>query len=387
MVSIMKSWTRRRVLKASTLAAAAGALAQPLRVLGSETIPLLKRRVGGVTWNAHVHLTDPNWWSDREPRSSRLTREDAERLAQRWVDGRDIEVSADEREEYIRRAITRYSPSNLAEVADTYVEYMDSAGLDKTIALFVDQSFVPGAGGRQFQVPYEQVLEEARELVLDRYPDRFIAYAGVNPLRGKSGIALLERAVTEFGFSGMGEWVSQQWGVMATDRPTCYPYFEKCVELGIPFVPNVESANSECDPGLFDQVAADFPELRINLAGAGHPRASERQRGTARLDWPDKALQVAADHEHVYLEPGDWQTSDPERVLEVRQHFHRALRGPARKKFMYGSDHPVYAVMYTEAEWIEVLIDGPGPEFSDDDLERLFSSNAASFVASNRKQA
>ena len=381
----MKRWSRRDLLKVTALTVA-GTLVGPLRVLASQNVPLLKRRVPGITWNTHVHLVDPNWWAG-EPNSPRRTREDAQRLAKQYVEREGAAIPADEKDDYIRRATKRYSPSNLAEVADNFVAYMDAAGIDKTIALFVDQSFVAGAGGRQFQIPYEKVLEEAREFVLGRYPDRFIAYAGINPLRGKTGVALLERAVTEFGFSGMGEWVSQQWGVMATDRPTCYPMFEKCVELGIPFVPNCESANPECDPGLFAQVATDFPTLRINLGGAGHPRSAERQRGTAMLDWPDKALQVAADHEHVYLDVGDWQTREPALILEFRQFVHRALQGQAGGKIMFGSDHPVYAVMYTEAEWIDTLIDGPGPTLTDRDLERLFSSNPASFLAKNLKPA
>jgi len=92
-----------------------------------------------------------------------------------------------------------------------------------------------------------------------------VTFAGINPLRGKDGVALLERSVREFGCGGMGEWVGQQWNVRADDRELCYPYFEKCIELDIPFLTNSTSGHPVMDPAIFDRIATDLPELRIVL--------------------------------------------------------------------------------------------------------------------------
>ena len=69
------------------------------------------------------------------------------------------------------------------------------------------------------------------------------------------------------------------FGVAPNDR-RCYPLYSKCVELGIPVGFQVghsaEVLPSDVGrPMLVDQVAIDFPRLRINLSHTGWPWTGE----------------------------------------------------------------------------------------------------------------
>jgi predicted TIM-barrel fold metal-dependent hydrolase len=245
----------------------------------------------------------------------------------------------------------------------------------------IDHSFQPGDFGRQYKVPYEQVLEDIAEVVA-RYPGRFLVFAGVDPSRGKDGVKLFERAVTEYGCVGLGEWVTQQWEVFPNDRELCYPYFEKCVELGVPHSNNCEGRFEHCAPGVFAQIAEDFPDLNIALGGAGRPRPNEVRDGTARWDFPDEALQLAARYPNIYIDLDDWQRSDADGITYYLTHLRRALTGDARHRVLFGSDHPVLYIMYSEREWIDVVLGSEdyGVSFTDEEMGLFFSANALDYL-------
>jgi predicted TIM-barrel fold metal-dependent hydrolase len=61
----------------------------------------------------------------------------------------------------------------------------------------------------------------------------------------------------------------------------------------------------------------------------------------------------------------------------------RALSGPARRRIMFGSDYPVFANLYTERDWIELVLQeaqNEGQPFPEEDLLLFFSENALRFL-------
>jgi len=60
-----------------------------------------------------------------------------------------------------------------------------------------------------------------------------ITFVGIDPRRGSEGLIELERAVSERGCSG---WKIYPPNGFYPDDETFYPYYERCVELGIPIV-------------------------------------------------------------------------------------------------------------------------------------------------------
>ena len=115
-------------------------------------------------------------------------------------------------------------------------------------------------------------------------------------------------------------------GAPASDR-RYYPFYAKCVELGIP-VSMHASANWTTTrpsdlghPRHFDVVACDFPELVLILSHAGYPWVLE----ACLLAWkhPNVYLEIAAHRPRYFAAPGaGWepllrygQTTIREKVL------------------------------------------------------------------------
>ena len=131
--------------------------------------------------------------------------------------------------------------------------------------------------------------------LLDRHPDRFIAFAGADVMRGNSALTELEYYVTRRGFRGLS-LRPFMIGRPATDH-VYFPFYSKCVELRIPLSIHT-SANWTTTrpsdlghPRHIDEVACQFPELKIVMSHAGYP-------------WILEACLVAWKHPNVYLELG-----------------------------------------------------------------------------------
>ncbi len=115
--------------------------------------------------------------------------------------------------------------------------------------------------------------------ILAAYPTRFIGMASISPHDGMRGVRELVRLVKEEGFGGLR--VSSLFNMIPADDRRYYPLYAKCVELDIP-VRIYASMNYANDrpydlghPRHIDQVAMDFPELRIIAGLSGWPWVNE----------------------------------------------------------------------------------------------------------------
>src|SRR5712692_10493362 len=129
-------------------------------------------------------------------------------------------------------------------------------------------------------LPFGVSNEETAEL-LRAYPDRFLGLAriSINSFRGMSGVRELERLVRDEGFHALG--VSALVDCIPARDRRYYPLYTKAAELGIP-VRVYSSMNYANDrpydlghPRHLDQVAMDFPELRIIGGLGGWPWVNE----------------------------------------------------------------------------------------------------------------
>ena len=352
---------------------------------GSPASGLLKSLVKGRTVNVHAHVLSPKWWpaNPTRPPGWEATPDERryaqEARARRKEDQAALEAALSEqkKKEYAARAERLRKAGTLEEQAACYLLEMDEAGLDLMVNHTMDHSEFPGFAGRMYALPFEQVLEECAGLK-ERFPDRFEMFAGVDPRRGRAGVKLFERAVVEFGALGLGEMVSTQWRTMPNDKKLCYPFYEKAAELGVPLMQDATMDLGFSRPELFEQMARDFPTLKICLGGCG--------AGVAPVPGPqglmpahDTMLMLAETHENVWLDLDDWQRRDLEGIRVFTDFVRRALSGPARRRIMFGSDYPVFANLYTERDWIETVLQeaqNEGPPFSEQDLTLFFSENA-----------
>jgi predicted TIM-barrel fold metal-dependent hydrolase len=96
-----------------------------------------------------------------------------------------------------------------------------------------------------------------------------------------------------------------------------------------------------------------------------------------------RMLELAEKYDNLWLDVDDWQVVESKGIERLLGYLRRALDGPARERIMFGSDYPVFAWMYTEAGWIEFILDHMGKsdvKFSEEELELFFSGNALSYL-------
>jgi predicted TIM-barrel fold metal-dependent hydrolase len=203
-----------------------------------------------------------------------------------------------------------------------YLKKMDRAGIARSLLIAVRAGDLRVK--HSFEVPYEMVAE-----ICARHPDRFSGLAGIDPTRGMQGLRDLETAVKEYGFVG-AHWYPH-WFAMPPDAPQIYPYYAKCCELDIPIMMQVghnlvyqkdRRLPSVARPILLDQVAIDFPELRLIGIHIGVP-------------WTEEMISMCWKHENVYT-AGDAYA--PKHWPKAYVHYANSY---GMHKVMFGTDWPV----------------------------------------------
>jgi hypothetical protein len=115
--------------------------------------------------------------------------------------------------------------------------------------------------------------------ILASFPKRFIGLASISPHDGMRGVRELERLVKEHGFGALR--VSSLYNMLPAGDRRYYPLYAKCVELDIPvrIYTSMNYANDRAydlgHPRHLDQIAVDFPELRIIAGLGGWPWVNE----------------------------------------------------------------------------------------------------------------
>jgi hypothetical protein len=204
---------------------------------------------------------------------------------------------------------------------DDYLRLMDAAGVEHSLLIAVR------AGDRRwqgsFEIPYEQVDRWCRA-----YPDRFSGLAGADPNRGMEQLRDLHEA-RERGFVGVHAY--PHWFSLPPDAPRWYPIYAKCCELDLPFMLQVGQnliyqqevrLPSVARPILLDQVAIDFPELRLIGIHVGTP-------------WTDEMIAMAWKHENVFIGIDAYA---PKHLPGSLIHY---MNSYGSHKVLFGTDWPV----------------------------------------------
>ena len=203
-----------------------------------------------------------------------------------------------------------------------YIKKMDQAGIERSLLIAVRAGDIRVP--ESFEVPYESVHK-----VCSEYPDRFSGLAGIDPFRGMQGLKDLENAVNEMGF--VGAHLYPHWCELPPNHRKYYPYYAKCSELGIPIMMQVghnlvysrkRRLPSVGKPIYLDQVAIDFPELKLIGIHIGIP-------------WTEEMISMCWKHENVFT-AGDAYA--PKYWPESYVHYANSY---GQKKVLFGTDWPV----------------------------------------------
>jgi len=176
-------------------------------------------------------------------------------------------------------------------------------------------------------LPADKLLAEALA-----HDDVLIPFVSVDPHDGPSAVAML-RELAAGGARGLKLHPSLQ--AFAPNEPEHYPLYEAAAELGLPIVFHTGQTGIGAglpggrgiklrysDPMLIDDVAADFPELRVILA---HPS----------VPWQDAAISMATHKANVCIDLSGWSPKyfPPQLV--------RAAGRMLSHQVLFGSDFPV----------------------------------------------
>ncbi|AMN47577.1 hypothetical protein ACG33_10800 [Steroidobacter denitrificans] len=166
--------------------------------------------------------------------------------------------------------------------------------------------------------PAEPIGEAVKESA-----GRIMGAASYDPFRITESLRAIEYAVENYGFNYV--WFHPlSYGLSPDDR-RFYPLYAKCIELNIPVGFQVghsaEVLPSDCGrPMLADNVAIEFPDLRINLSHTGWP-------------WVDEWCSMLWRHPNVY---GDISGYFPSGLDDRLIKFMNSSRG--RDKVMFGTN-------------------------------------------------
>ena len=239
-------------------------------------------------------------------------------------------------------------PSVLELSAEKLLAEMDDAGVEIGVIT-----------GRNTGSGFGTVTNEEVVAIAARYPGRFVACGGVNPVDAAAGLREVDRIA--------GEWrmpaISMEPGfapqpMRANDR-RLYPIYARCADRGLTVILTLSLMTgpdvSYCLPVDVDQVAHDFSGLRLVIAHACWP-------------WVQPILGVAFRRTNVYLTPDIYAIN-----LPGRDDFALAARTYLQDRFLFASGYP-FAPVGGAVEAYRAM------GFTCDVADKIFRRNAASLL-------
>lgn len=195
--------------------------------------------------------------------------------------------------------------------------------------------------------------------------DICIAFASIDPHKGKLGAREARDLVENHGVKGF-----KFHGIMQDAHPAdrmAYPIYEVIAEFKLPAIFHTGHSGMGTgmrggggvrlkygQPMLIDDVAADFPDMKVILAHPGWP-------------WADESLSMALHKDNVFIDLSGWSPKyfPPQTI----QYANTQLK----HKMLFGSDFPL---IHPE-KWLEAAkVAG----FREDVLPRIMKDNAAKLL-------
>lgn len=278
----------------------------------------------------------------------------------------------------ISTVLANRPPERLREVmeewwdptGEIFIKEMDEAKIDKAVLLIMDLY----SGGKEGEP--KMSIEEQHRLhaeIVRNYPERFIAFAGVDPRR-EGAPQLLERYVKEYGMKGLKLYPQQ--GYYPNDR-IVYPLYKECMKLGIPVLchtgPSFSSYSKYAQPIHLDEVATDFPDLPLIAAHSG-------------LGWWSEAASIAANNPNIFLDLSAWQPRLRTNPREFYTTFRTILDWVGALRVLWGTDAPMFKRIINHQDWVKAFTDPPqwvkeaGIEFSGREISAFLGGNAAKLL-------
>jgi predicted TIM-barrel fold metal-dependent hydrolase len=244
---------------------------------------------------------------------------------------------------------------------------MEEAGIDVTVIFPNDTDC---------KIPEAEVMAAQRACaeLSRKNPGKLIAFASIHPNR-KNAPDLLRECIEAYGMRGL-KWHPAS-GLFDPTSPEAYRVLHVARELKVPLVTHTGSVYGSANgkfshPMHLDQIALDFPELKVAGAHMGH------------LLWHDWC-EVAYFKRNVYGDLSEWQ------IFAVGQYawFCRTLREMidlvGADRIFFATDGPYMELVVGNAQWVSIIKDLPrkaptGIAFTEEESAAILGGNARSFL-------
>ncbi len=258
--------------------------------------------------------------------------------AQLWTEEAIMAMPESMREGYLRTF-----GGNLPKIGDTIAD-MDAAGVARSVVVAVD------AETRwDYRVSNDLVAQAVAE-----HPDRLIGFASVDPHKGVLARKELRRAVEELNLRGL-KLLPHLLELRPSDREM-YPVYGEARDLGIPVLFHAGTQFHTgtklkyCRPIDIDEVAVDFPDLKIVIAHFGWP-------------WYEETMTICQRNLNVWFNIAGWA---PRHIPEfVVRYMDRVIS----HKVLFGSDYPLVSRQ-------RIVKELEGMELKEETRRRLYHENA-----------
>jgi predicted TIM-barrel fold metal-dependent hydrolase len=239
--------------------------------------------------------------------------------------------------------------------------------IPETIAHFREQNIAcvmftvdmeAGTGAKR--INNEEIAEMARQNA-----DIMIPFASIDPHKGKMGAIEARRLIKEFGIKGFKFHPPIQ-DYHPADR-MAWPLYEVIAEHKMPAVFHTGHSGMGTgmrggggirlkygQPMLVDDVAVDFPDMKIILAHPSWP-------------WADESLSMALHKENVFIDLSGWSPKYfPKQVIQY-------ANTQLKHKMLFGSDFP----LIKPEKWMEAAKEAG---FRDEVMPAILKDNAAKLL-------
>jgi predicted TIM-barrel fold metal-dependent hydrolase len=203
--------------------------------------------------------------------------------------------------------------------------------------------------------------EEVAELAAE-HSDVIIPFGSIDPARGAAGVRAARKLVTEYGVKGFKFHPNTQ-AFFPNDR-SAYPLYEVIAEHNLVALFHTGQTGvgagqragggirlKYSNPMHVDDVAVDFPDMKIILAHPSFP-------------WQDEALSVATHKPQVYIDLSGWSPKYfPPQLVQYANSL-------LKNKVLFGSDFPVI----TPERWMK---DFDSISIKDEVRPKIMKENAA----------
>lgn len=268
-----------------------------------------------------------------------------------------------------RRAAERYSDVS----GEKLIKWMNDAGIDYTCVNTVDNVN---------NMTSQETAQMANKRIADiakKYPDRLMAFAGIDPRR-ENALDMLKQCFEEYGMKGLKYHCDSGYNPNSPESIKILKYLEKKGGILLthtgPLGPPSQCKYTE--PILLSETSNKLPNLKI--IGA-HMGSAPKWREWAAL---------AAFYPNLYGDMAMWQAY----AFGKYKLFCRELRDlidyAGLEKVIFASDGPIYDIVIPTKKYIQLIKNLPkdapkGINFTVEEVDALLGNNAAKLLGISDK--